>query len=172
MDRRLPTILLIVFVQLVGASMALPVLPLFAQRQFALQPQVITLLVSVFFLAQFLAGPTIGRLSDQYGRLPVLLVSQAGTVLSFLMISTAESALVLFAARVLDGITGGNLVVAQAYITDITPREQRTQALGYIFASFGLGFTVGRPWVACWQQPLASVRLLQLRQWPLLSPCC
>lgn len=142
-DRRLVTILLIVFVQIMGASMALPILPLYAQRQFDMSPEVITLLISVFFLAQFLAGPTIGRLSDRQGRLPVLIISQIGTVISFLMLALAGSVEVLFLARVLDGITGGNIIVARAYVTDITPRARRTEALGYIFAAFGLGFIIG-----------------------------
>jgi DHA1 family tetracycline resistance protein-like MFS transporter len=142
-DRRLLTILLIVFVQILGASLVLPILPLYAQRRFELSPQAITLLVSSFFAAQFLAGPTIGRLSDRYGRIPVLIISQIGTVISFIMLGVAQSFEMLFAARILDGITGGNIIVAQAYITDITPRERRTEALGYIFATFGLGFIFG-----------------------------
>lgn len=142
-DRRLLTILLIVFVQMVGAAMVLPILPLFAQREFEMSPGVITLLISAFFAAQFFGGPYLGRLSDQYGRLPVLIVSQIGTAISFVMLGGATSVWMLFAARILDGITGGNIIVAQAYITDITPREKRTAALGYIFAVFGLGFIFG-----------------------------
>jgi DHA1 family tetracycline resistance protein-like MFS transporter len=142
-DRRLLTIMLIVFVQMVGAAMILPILPLYAQREFAMQPQVITLLGSAFFAAQFLAGPYLGRLSDQHGRLPILILSQIGTAISFIMLALAPNAAWLFAARLLDGITGGNIIVAQAYITDITPKEERTQSLGYIFAIFGLGFIIG-----------------------------
>lgn len=142
-DRRLFTILLIVFVQMLGASMILPLLPLYAQSQFNMSPEAITLLVSVFFAAQFLAGPSIGRLSDIHGRLPILIISQIGTAISFVMLALATGPVMLFAARILDGITGGNIIVAQAYITDITPREKRTQALGYIFAAFGLGFIFG-----------------------------
>lgn len=142
-DPRLLTILLIVFVQMVGASLVLPILPLFAKNRFDMQPQTITLLVSSFFAAQFLAGPTIGRLSDRHGRLPVLIISQIGTAVSFVMLVIAGGPIMLFASRILDGITGGNIIVAQAYITDITPREKRTQSLGLIFAAFGLGFTIG-----------------------------
>ena len=142
-DRRLFTILLIVFVQMLGASLVLPLLPLYARRQFNLSPQTITLLISSFFAAQFLAGPLIGRLSDKYGRLPILIISQIGTVISFVMLALAQNFETLFAARIVDGITGGNIIVAQAYITDITPREKRTEALGYIFAAFGLGFIFG-----------------------------
>ena len=143
MDRRLFTILMIVFVQMVGASMVNPILPLYAQSEFNLEPQVITLLLTAFFAAQFIAGPFIGRLSDQRGRIPILIISQIGTVIAFLMLGLAQSVGILFLARILDGITGGNIIVAQAYITDIMPEEKRTQALGYIFAAFGLGFIVG-----------------------------
>ncbi len=142
-DPRLVTILLIVFVQMLGAAMILPILPLYASRQFNMSPQVITLLVSSFFAAQFLAGPILGRMSDRYGRVPILIISQIGTALSFFMLALAPNAAVLFLARLLDGITGGNIVVAQAYVADITPREKRTEALGYIFAVFGLGFVIG-----------------------------
>jgi DHA1 family tetracycline resistance protein-like MFS transporter len=142
-DRRLATILLIVLVQMLGAAMILPILPLYAQREYGLTPQVITLLGTSFFAAQFIAGPYLGRLSDKYGRIPVLIISQIGTAISFLMLALAPGAGFLFLARVIDGITGGNIIVAQAYITDITPREKRTEALGYIFAVFGLGFILG-----------------------------
>lgn len=143
MDRRLFTILMIVFVQMVGASMVNPILPLYAQSEFNLKPQVITLLLTAFFAAQFIAGPFIGRLSDQRGRLPILIISQVGTVIAFLMIGLAQSVEILFIARILDGITGGNIIVAQAYVTDIMPEHRRTQALGYIMAAFGVGFIVG-----------------------------
>lgn len=143
LDRRLIVILLVVFVQIVGAAMVLPILPLYAKNQFGMSATSVTLLITAFFAAQFVAGPFIGRLSDRWGRIPVLLVSQIGTVISFLMLGFAPNVTVLFLARILDGITGGNIIVAQAYVTDITPREQRTQALGYIFAAFGVGFIVG-----------------------------
>ncbi len=143
LDRRLVTILLIVFVQMLGAAMILPILPLYAQREFDLSPQVIALLTTSFFAAQFVAGPFLGRLSDKRGRIPVLILSQIGTVISFVMLASAQNAWVLFLARILDGITGGNIIVAQAYITDVTPREKRTESLGYIFAVFGLGFVIG-----------------------------
>jgi DHA1 family tetracycline resistance protein-like MFS transporter len=142
-DRRLFTILSIVFVQLAGAAMILPILPLFAERQFSMHPATITLLVSSYFAAQFFAGPYLGELSDQYGRIPLLVISQLGSAVSFFMIAAAGNVWVLFAARILDGITGGNIIVAQAYITDVTPREKRTEALGYILAVFGLGFIIG-----------------------------
>lgn len=142
-DRRLLTILTIVFVQMVGAAMVLPILPLFAQREFEMSTSVITLLITAFFAAQFLAGPWMGRLSDRHGRLPVLILSQVGTAFSFALLALSPNVFWLFVARILDGITGGNIIVAQAYITDITPKKERTAALGYIFAVFGLGFIFG-----------------------------
>ncbi|MDM8530349.1 MFS transporter [Anaerolineales bacterium HSG25] len=143
MDRRLVTILLIVFVQIVGMGLILPILPLYTQRQFNMSPEAISLLIASFFIAQFIAGPFLGRLSDKYGRLPVLIVSQIGTAISFVMLGLAESVTMLFIARIFDGITGGNIIVAQAYVTDITPPERRAQSLGLIFAAFGVGFAVG-----------------------------
>ncbi|MDX1415965.1 MAG: MFS transporter [Candidatus Promineifilaceae bacterium] len=143
MDKRLFTILLIVFVQMLGAAMIMPILPLYAKNEFNMSPQTITLLLTAFFAAQFIAGPFLGRFSDRYGRVPILIISQIGTAVSFFMLALAPGTAVLFAARILDGITGGNIIVAQAYITDITPKEKRTESLGYIFAVFGLGFIFG-----------------------------
>jgi DHA1 family tetracycline resistance protein-like MFS transporter len=142
-DRRMLTILSIVFVQMAGAAMILPILPLYAERQFDMSPTTVTLLITSYFLAQFFAGPYLGRLSDQYGRIPLLVISQLGSAVSFFMMAAAGGPLVLFMARAVDGITGGNIIIAQAYITDITPREKRTEALGYILAIFGLGFIIG-----------------------------
>ncbi len=143
MDRRLFTILMIVLVQMLGTAMILPILPLYAKEAFNMSPQVITLLGTSFFAAQFIAGPILGRLSDTRGRIPVLIISQIGTAISFVMLAVAPGVAFLFLARILDGITGGNIIVAQAYVTDITPREKRTEALGYIFAVFGIGFIIG-----------------------------
>jgi len=143
LDRRLITILLIVFVQMVGASMILPIIPLFAKNEFNMSPTLITMLVASFYAAQFVGGPILGRWSDRVGRVPVLIVSQVGTVISFIMFGLAGAVWVLFASRILDGLTGGNIVVAQAYVTDITPREKRAQALGLVFAAFGVAFFIG-----------------------------
>jgi MFS family permease len=142
-DKRLVTILLIVFVQMVGASMILPILPLYAQGQFNMSPTAVTLLVASFFAAQFIGGPLLGRWSDKIGRVPVLIVSQVGTVIAFAAFGLATAPWMLFASRIFDGLTGGNIVVAQAYVTDVTPREKRAQALGLIAAMFGLAFIIG-----------------------------
>ncbi|MBK7896216.1 MAG: MFS transporter [Anaerolineaceae bacterium] len=88
-------------------------------------------------------APPLGGCRINTALSPVLIISQIGTVLSFIMIGAAPNVAILFIARILDGITGGNIIVAQAYITDITPPEKRTESLGYIFAAFGLGFVFG-----------------------------
>ena len=148
---------MIVFVQMLGTAMIMPILPLYAQEAFDMSPQVITLLATSFFVAQFVAGPYLGRLSDTRGRVPILIISQIGTAVSFIMLALAPSTFFLFLARVLDGITGGNIIVAQAYVTDITPREKRTEALGYISPSSALVLSLALPSGGCWPLPLGPV---------------
>jgi DHA1 family tetracycline resistance protein-like MFS transporter len=143
LDRRLVTILLIVFVQMVGAGMILPILPLYAKNEFSMSATEVSLLVASFYAAQLVGGPMLGRWSDKAGRVPVLIVSQIGTVVAFIAFGLAGAPWVLFAARFFDGLTGGNIVVAQAYVTDVTPKKNRAQALGLVFAMFGLAFFVG-----------------------------
>ncbi len=144
MNRRRSIVLfLIVFSNFLGATVVLPTLPLYAQRYFAMSPEAISVLLDSYFIAQFVAAPWIGRLSDRFGRVPVLLVSQLGTVISFVMLGFAASVPMLFAARILDGITGGNVIVAQAYIADVSPREKRTQSLSLVWMAFGLGYILG-----------------------------
>jgi len=143
LDRRLVTILAIVFAQQLGASMILPVLSLYAINQLGMPKEATPLLQASFYISLFLASPFLGRWSDRYGRVPILFISQIGTVISYLMIAFSPSIGMLFASRILDGVTGGNIIVAQAYVIDITPREKRTQALGMIFAVFGIGFIIG-----------------------------
>lgn len=142
-DRRLLAIMLVVFVQIAGAGLIIPILPSFAKNDFGLSKAAVTPLLASYFIAQFFASPLLGRLSDRYGRLPVLIVSQIGTAVSFVWLVLAASPVDLFGARILDGITGGNILVAQAYVTDITPVARRTQALGMVFGMLGLGFIVG-----------------------------
>lgn len=142
-DQRMLTILLVVFVQFVGASMAIPILPMMAQREFDLSPPVITRIIASFFIAQFLVSPIIGWMSERYGRVPLLIFCEIGTVVSFIMMFFAGSVPMLFASRIIDGLTGGNTVLAQAYVIDITPKEKRTQALGMLYAAFGIGFVLG-----------------------------
>jgi DHA1 family tetracycline resistance protein-like MFS transporter len=161
MDRkRLFPILLIVFTNILGAGVIMPILPLYAEGQFGGTILQITLLSTSFFAAQFLAAPWLGRLSDRYGRRPVLIMSQIGTVLAFILFILAGplgqvidswglalpmsgGMIMLYVARILDGITGGNITTAQAYVTDVTPEEHRAQGLGLVQAAFGVGFIFG-----------------------------
>lgn len=136
-------IFLTVFVDVLGAGIVLPVLPLYAQNIFAASASQITLLTSTYFGAQFLATPLLGRLSDRFGRRPVLIVSQLGTMLALLMSGAAGALWVLYVARTLDGLTGGNISVAQAYLADITDESNRARGLGLINAAFSSGFIFG-----------------------------
>ena len=142
MNRRLAIIFLIVFVDLLGFSLILPLLPYYAQT-FGADAFVTGLLVASYAVAQLIGAPLLGRWSDRIGRRPVLLVSIFGTLLGFLLLGFAGALWMLFVSRVIDGLTGGNLTVAQAYITDVTDNKNRTKALGMIGAAFGLGFIIG-----------------------------
>ena len=122
--------------------MMMPLLPFYAQHLGATPIQV-GLLISVYAFFQLLAGPPLGNLSDRYGRKPVLLFSQIGTFIGFLMLGFAGSLWMAFLSRVIDGITAGNLTVAQAYIADVTKPSQRTKSFAVIGIAFGIGFLIG-----------------------------
>lgn len=141
-NRALSTVFLIIFIDLLGFSLILPLLPYYA-RQFNATSFETGLLVAVYALAQFIAAPIFGRFSDRYGRRPVLLLSLLGNILSFIFLGLAANLWMLFAARVLAGIIGSNISVAQAYITDVTDESSRARGLGLIGAAFGLGFILG-----------------------------
>jgi DHA1 family tetracycline resistance protein-like MFS transporter len=101
------------------------------------------LLFAVFSLAQLIAAPALGDISDKYGRRPVLVFSLAGTVVSFVMLALAHSVTMLFMARIVDGLSGGNISTARAYVADVTEPKDRARAYGLIGAAFGLGFILG-----------------------------
>lgn len=136
------TIWLAVALDLVGFGIVLPILPLYAER-FDASPGVIGLLVASFSLAQFVFSPIWGRVSDRVGRKPVLVLSLAGTAVGSLLTGLAGSLWLLFAARVLDGISGASVSVAQAAVTDLAAPNQRPRLLGLLGAAFGLGFVAG-----------------------------
>jgi DHA1 family tetracycline resistance protein-like MFS transporter len=136
-------IFMIVFVDVLGVGITLPVLPLYAQGEFHATPSQITLMTSVYFAAQFLASPQLGRLSDRYGRRPILIISQAGTFLALLMSGAAPALFWLFIARVIDGLTGGNVSVAQAYLSDTTTAQNRARGLGLVSGAFAAGLIFG-----------------------------
>jgi len=140
--RPLLIIFLTIFVNLVGFGIIIPLLPFYAET-FGASPLVIGLLFAVFSLCQLGAAPALGDLSDRYGRRPILIFSLAGTVASFVMLAMAHSIAMLFAARIVDGLSGGNISTARAYVADITAPKDRARAYGIIGAAFGLGFIFG-----------------------------
>lgn len=144
MVRRSPlaVIFITVFIDLVGFGIVIPVLPLYAER-FGASPLVIGLLLGIYSAMQMLCAPLLGRLSDRVGRRPVLLLSILGTSAGFLLMGFAQTLWLLFVARIIDGVTGGNISTALAYIADVTPPEHRSRGMGLIGAAFGLGFVVG-----------------------------
>ena len=142
MSRPLILILVFVFVDVLGFGLILPLLPYYA-TDFNASSVLVGLLLSANALTQMIGAPILGRLSDRFGRKPLLLASISGTVISFLILGWAKSLAVLFLSRILDGFLGGNVSLAQAYITDSTTKENRAQGLGLIGAAFGLGFIFG-----------------------------
>ncbi len=158
--KRIATLFLIVLMDTAGATTIVPLIPIFVLAQFRATPFQAGLLLAVYYAAQVLAAPWLGKLSDRFGRRPILLVSQAGTIVSYLLIvfaiplgalldlaglplGIAGGLIVIFLARILDGVTGGNVSVAQAYASDISTPEERTRALGLVGGAFGLGFILG-----------------------------
>jgi len=165
---RLLNIFLVVFIDLLGFGLILPLLPYYA-GQYGASSFLIGLLVASYAAAQFIGAPLMGRLSDRFGRRPILVLSIGGTALGFLLLGLAVplgkalSAFVLdnptpeqllalqngailgimFISRMLSGLTGGNITVAQAYIADVTDARNRARGLGLIGAAFGLGFILG-----------------------------
>jgi DHA1 family tetracycline resistance protein-like MFS transporter len=138
----LVSMLSIVFIDLIGFGMIIPILPLYAQRFQATEWQIGLLLASYSFM-QFLASPVLGWFSDRYGRKPVLLCSLIGSATGYILMADANSLAMLFLARILAGVAGASVGTASAYIADITPPEDRSKRMGLIGAAFGIGFVLG-----------------------------
>ena len=135
---------LTVFIDLLGYGLVIPLLPDFA-RGLGASAALVGLVVASYSLMQFVFSPILGSLSDRWGRRPLLLATVALNGLAYVLFGLTESLALLFAARLLAGVGGANLAVAQAYLSDITPPEGRTKAFGMIGAALGLGFVVGPP---------------------------
>src|SRR5438067_12529581 len=140
--RPIGVVVLIVLADLLGFSLVMPLLAPFGE-QYGFREWQIGLLFSAYPLCQLVASPVLGRLSDRYGRRPLLIFSQAGTALSFLILGLSRNFTVMLLARMLDGASGGNILVAQAYIADVSPPERRTRNLGMTGAAFGGGVVLG-----------------------------
>jgi MFS transporter, DHA1 family, tetracycline resistance protein len=139
---RLGILFLTVFVDLVGFGIILPLLPFYADR-FGASGTLIGVLVLSYSAAQFLLAPVWGRLSDRFGRRPILIVGLVGSAVSYVVFAYAGSVTALLLSRIMAGVGGANIPVAQAYIADITPPEKRAGGMGLIGAAFGLGFIFG-----------------------------
>ena len=135
-------IFLIVLVDIFGFTLVIPLLAIYAERFSATAMQA-TLLVSVFAACQLVSGPLLGRVSDRVGRKPMLLVSQFGTLLGFILLARSTSLWMLYVARIIDGVTAGNLSLAQAYISDNTEPKDRSKSFAVIGIAFGTGFFIG-----------------------------
>ena len=166
--KRLALLVGFVFIDVLGYSLFFPLLPYYAAI-FGAGPTLVGLMIASNAAAQFIASPIVGRFSDRFGRRPLLIVSIAGTLVSFFLLGLAEpigecladllpgvrignpvvttgagwTVAVLFFCRILDGLAGGNVSLARAYISDITDEQNRAKGLGLIGAAFGLGFVIG-----------------------------
>src|SRR5258707_6978867 len=138
----MPILFLIVFVDLVGFGLIIPLLPFYAER-YGASPQVVTILLAIFSLMSMISAPLWGRISDRIGRRPVLMASMLAAAFAYLWLGFATELWMLFAARAFAGLCAGNIAAAQAYIADVTPPERRARGMGMIGAAFGLGFIIG-----------------------------
>jgi MFS transporter, DHA1 family, tetracycline resistance protein len=141
-DKRLYVIFLIIFTEVFGFSIVLPILP-FLGLSIGLTPVQIGLVISVFIFCQLFASPITGKLSDHFGRKPLFILSQVSTFLGFIFLGFATTALLLIIARLIDGLFGSNMTVSQAYISDITEPKHRTRVYGYSSGVFGAGLIFG-----------------------------
>lgn len=140
--KKILPIFVIVLIDLLGLTVIIPLLPLYAAA-FSATPLMIGFVGAAYPIFQFIGAPLLGRLSDRYGRRPILLISQMGTFIGFLILGFAGSIWMLFLSRIIDGISGANIATAQAAISDSTNEKTRTQGLGLLGAAFGLGFVIG-----------------------------
>ena len=141
-NKLLMTIFLVVFIDLLGFGIILPLLPYIAEK-YSAGPFQIGMLTATYSFFQLIASPILGRLSDRYGRKKLLIISQLGSAVGYLILGLAGNLPLLFLSRIIDGATGGNISIAQAYIADVTTKENRARGMGMIGAAFGLGFIFG-----------------------------
>ena len=144
-------IFLIVFVDLLGFGIIIPLLPRYVP-DFTEHPLKVTLLFSIFSVCQFVGAPVLGALSDRFGRRPVLVFSQFGSAFGYLLLAVATAVewedpgtrlWLVYLSRIIDGFTGGNISTAQAYVSDVTTPQNRAKGMGVLGAAFGIGFTAG-----------------------------
>jgi DHA1 family tetracycline resistance protein-like MFS transporter len=132
-----------VFIDLMGFGILIPILPTFASKELSISDFGIGIIVAAYSLVQFLFNPVLGKLSDKYGRKPLILISLSCTIISYIIFAFSHSFMMLFLSRILGGFGGSNIGVAQAYIADITTKQERSKGMGMIGVAFGLGFVFG-----------------------------
>ena len=133
-----------VFIDLIGFGMVIPILPYYAHTEpFLATPLDIGFLFASYSLMQFFFSPLLGRLSDRYGRRPILFFSLIGSAVGYLTLGLANTLFLVFLGRIIGGVSGGNISTAQAYIADVTSKENRAKGMGLFGAAFGLGFILG-----------------------------
>ncbi|MGA7745689.1 MAG: MFS transporter [Candidatus Aquilonibacter sp.] len=142
MIRKLIPILGITFIDIIGFSMLLPVLPYFVTH-FGMSAIVVGLLLSTFSFCQLVSGPIWGNISDRIGRKRVLIISQIGATIGWCMLAFAPNILWVFFARIVEGVSGGNIGVTQAYVADLVEGKDRARAFGFISATFAAAMVFG-----------------------------
>ena len=172
----MPILFLIVVIDLIGFGIIIPLLPLYAEVMDA-DPATVGLVMATYSLAQFVAAPFWGRMSDRVGRRPVLLISLFGAILGYVWLGFANNIWMLFGARAVGGFMAGNISTAFAYVADVTTRETRAKGMGMIGAAFGLGFIIGPaiggilagndPLTADYQTPALAAAALSALAWVL-----
>lgn len=142
MKKSLWILAVICVINSMGFGIVVPLLYSYGKK-FGITSETLGLLTAAFSIAQFFATPLLGSLSDKWGRKPVLIISLIGTCISFILFAQARSVIMLFAARILDGLTGGNISVAQAMVSDVSSPEDRAKNFGILSSAFGFGFVAG-----------------------------
>jgi DHA1 family tetracycline resistance protein-like MFS transporter len=141
-QRRLAVLFAVVFVDMLGFGILLPLIPFYGVR-LGLSADWLTLVISLHALFQFIGAPILGRLSDRHGRRPILLLSMAGHAFAYMLLAFADSIVLLAASRIISGFTSGNLSAAYAYASDLSRPAERSATLARISAAFALGLTFG-----------------------------
>ncbi|MCJ7552483.1 MAG: MFS transporter [Ignavibacteriaceae bacterium] len=139
----LSLIFLTVFIDLLGFGILIPILPSFAKKELGVDEAAIGIAIAIYSFVQFLFNPLFGKLSDKHGRKPVIVISLLLNAIGYIIFAYTHSYLMLLLSRTIAGIGGSSIGVAQAYIADVTTKENRSKGMGLIGSAFGLGFVFG-----------------------------
>jgi multidrug resistance protein len=139
----LPLIFLTVFIDLLGFGILIPILPSFAIKELGVDETAVGIAIAIYSLVQFMFNPVLGKLSDKHGRKPVIVVCLFINAIGYVIFAFTTSYLILIISRIVAGVGGSSIAVAQAYIADVTTKETRSKGMGLIGSAFGLGFVFG-----------------------------